>query len=236
MPVTWSVEAKDVSVSGNSLPRFRRPRWEYRERAFPMHSHYAPPVTQEEVSAPVFVDATGRRRRQVRRVAYAVGAVCMTYTGLVGASVIGDPVRPAAFGPFAMPDDRPPVVRQTTPPRRPPAVEAPSGGGRIDADRQAVPLRRVVAAPAPRTTAPRAPRQSPRVESTPSPADPTVTPTPTEPTPTEPTPTEPTDPPEPTYPPEPTDPPESPEPTEPVLPIVGGILDLLRGHRTAPAG
>jgi hypothetical protein len=190
-------------------------------------------VTQEEVSAPVFVDATGRRRRQVRRVAYAVGAVCMTYTGLVGASVIGDPVRPGAFGPLAQPGERPaPLVRQTPTPHRPPTVDLPWRGGHIDPAPETVPLRRMVAAARPGTTEPGPPPESPDVESTPAPVRPTESATPTAP-PVTPQPTgsaKPTVQPTPTGSPEP---PESPEPIDPVepagplLPIVDGILHLL---------
>ncbi|MFI5840769.1 hypothetical protein ACIA8K_13780 [Catenuloplanes sp. NPDC051500] len=51
-------------------------------------------------AGPVFVDATGRRRKRVRRLAYAVGALCMVYTGMVGVSLAGGPVSPHALLPF----------------------------------------------------------------------------------------------------------------------------------------
>jgi hypothetical protein len=64
----------------------------------------------------VFVDATGQRRRRARRIAYAVGAARLTYTGLVAASVVGHPARPDALAPLPATTDRPlPVVRQSGP-------------------------------------------------------------------------------------------------------------------------
>ena len=40
----------------------------------------------------VFVDATGRRRRMLRRASYGFAAVCVAYGGLVGVSLAGGPV------------------------------------------------------------------------------------------------------------------------------------------------
>jgi hypothetical protein len=186
----------------------------------------------------VFVDATGRRRRRVRRIAYAIGAACLTYTGLVGASVIGHPARPGALAPFQVPADRPrPAVHQPQPPERPTTgVPLPAGDG---PDIEAVPVRLQRRAPdKPPTPSPPSALAAPRTESTPLPSPPTEPPAPTDPPPPEPT-----DPPEPPEP-EPTDPPV-PEPTEPPapepgptvpaeepaaeLPLVGPILGLLSG-------
>jgi hypothetical protein len=183
---------------------------------------------------PVFVDATGRRRRRMRRIAYSIGAACLTYTGLVVASVAGHPARPGAFVLLPAPADRPlPVVRQIQQPERPTSgVPLPSGDG---PQVEAVPMRLQPREPDQPST-PRPPRAPvpPRTESTPLPTP--ATPAPTEPpAPTDPPPNpEPTDPPEPvpTDPPapEPTDPP-APEPTpeEPPagLPVIGPILELL---------
>ncbi|MGN9911910.1 hypothetical protein ACTMTJ_30665 [Phytohabitans sp. LJ34] len=184
-------------------------------------------MTRPEGSTPVFVDASGRRRRRVRRIAYAVGAACLTYTCLVGASVIGQPARPGALAPLPAPADRPlPAVRQTQPPEPHTAGVPLPPGDRPNVE--AVPMRvqrREPAGPPPRRP-PRAPKP-PLIESTPLPAPTTPRPAPTDPpAPTEPLP--PTDPP-PTDPPapEPTDPP-APEPT-PELPLLGPILGLLSG-------
>ncbi|WP_329108727.1 hypothetical protein OG792_08785 [Micromonospora sp. NBC_01699] len=50
---------------------------------------------------PVFVDATGRRRRFVRYLAYGIGLLGLTYTALVGISLAGGPVNPNSVLPFA---------------------------------------------------------------------------------------------------------------------------------------
>ena len=50
--------------------------------------------------APVFVDSTGRRRKVFRRLAYAFGALCMLYGGLVSVSLAGGPVSSSAVLPL----------------------------------------------------------------------------------------------------------------------------------------
>ena len=50
--------------------------------------------------APVFVDSTGRRRRVLRRLAYAFGGLCMVYGGLVSVSLAGGPVSSSAVLPL----------------------------------------------------------------------------------------------------------------------------------------
>ncbi|WP_173156959.1 hypothetical protein [Phytohabitans suffuscus] len=127
-------------------------------------------MTRPEGSTPVFVDASGRRRRRVRRIAYAVGAACLAYTGLVGASVVGHSARPGALTLMPVPSERPtPAAHQTQPPRRPTTgVPLPPG------DRphvEAIPLRlqgRDQRA-SPPTRSPRA-AKPPRTESTPTPS------------------------------------------------------------------
>lgn len=192
---------------------------------------YAPLVTRPEGSTPVFVDATGRRRRRVRRIAYAVGAACLTYTGLVGASVIGHPARPGALTPLPAPADRPlPAVHQTRPPERPPTGVPLPDDPRADVEAVPMWLRRRAPERPPAARASRV--AAPRAESTPLPAPPAAPPpeptTPPPPDPTEPPAPEPTEPPEP----EPTAPPvPEPAPEEPLagLPVVGPILGLLSG-------
>jgi len=55
---------------------------------------------QADASAPVFVDATGRRRRWLRRAALAALAVTGAYTLAVGLSFLGGPVPPNALLPL----------------------------------------------------------------------------------------------------------------------------------------
>lgn len=50
--------------------------------------------------APVFVDSTGRRRRLLRRLSYAFGAVCVLYGGLISVSLAGGPVSSSAILPL----------------------------------------------------------------------------------------------------------------------------------------
>jgi hypothetical protein len=51
-------------------------------------------------ASPVFVDSTGRRRRVLRRISYAFGAICIVYGGLVTVSLAGGPVSPSAVLPL----------------------------------------------------------------------------------------------------------------------------------------
>ncbi|MEH1126297.1 hypothetical protein [Micromonospora sp. CPCC 206061] len=162
----------------------------------------------------IFVDATGRRRRRMRRIAYAVGATCLMYTGLVGTSVVGGPAGPVALEPFPAPSDRPPV-RPTPVPIRPFAAVAPEQDFRRSApqrvtrttsapERAAVQVVRVAVA----TRSP-----APRLESTPTPS-PSRTPTPQAPTPPAPPTPAPTEPPESPAPPQFPIPMETPEPPQ----------------------
>lgn len=50
--------------------------------------------------SPVFVDSTGRRGRLLRRVAYAFGALCVVYGGLISISLAGGPVSSSAVLPL----------------------------------------------------------------------------------------------------------------------------------------
>ncbi|MCW6011097.1 hypothetical protein K1W54_42130 [Micromonospora sp. CPCC 205371] len=159
----------------------------------------------------IFVDATGRRRRRMRRIAYAVGATCLIYTGLVGTSVVGGPAGPVALEPFPAPTDRPPV-RPTPVPIRPFAAVAPEQDFRRGAPRRVTGTASAPERVAARAVAPTAATRSPapRLESTPTPA-PSRTPTPPPPIPV---PTSPQPPPQPTTP-----PPPPPTTEAPQLPI-----------------
>jgi uncharacterized membrane protein YgcG len=77
--------------------------------------------------SPVFVDSTGRRRRVLRRLAYAFGALCMLYGGLISVSLAGGPVSSSAILPLPVLPDRParPVAARPSPTPAP-QVSTPS--------------------------------------------------------------------------------------------------------------
>jgi hypothetical protein len=75
---------------------------------------------------PVFVDATGRRRRRLRRMAYALAAVGMAYTVLVGISFTGVTVSPETVIPFLDRNDAPAPTPGGGPPEKPKPTPAPS--------------------------------------------------------------------------------------------------------------
>lgn len=54
------------------------------------------------VEGPVFVDTTGRRSKVLRRVGLLVGAVCLTYAGVLGAAFMGwgTSLTPSSLLPF----------------------------------------------------------------------------------------------------------------------------------------
>lgn len=123
----------------------------------------------------MFVDATGRRHRRVRRIAYAVGAACIAYTGLVAASIVGQPARPGALALLPAPTERPhSVVRPTRSPKAATSgVPLPSGDPRRPGELSMRLRSRVTdltSAPHPQPEA-----TAPRTESTPPPT-PTVGP------------------------------------------------------------
>ncbi|GAA4461483.1 hypothetical protein [Phytohabitans houttuyneae] len=92
--------------------------------------------------SPVFVDATGRRRRRMRRVGYLFGTASLVYTGLVGAGFSGGPIDPHALLPLPDLLDRPeaapstPTPAKTASPRPEPEAAADT---RVAVD-QAVPV------------------------------------------------------------------------------------------------
>jgi hypothetical protein len=195
-----------ISVSSSSLARLRRPQWRDRKEALARDISIRCLAVTE-----IFVDATGRRRRRMRRIAYAVGATCLIYTGLVGTSVVGEPAGPVALEPFPVRTDRPPV-RPTPVPTRPFAAVLPEQDLRRSAPRR---INRTASAP--ERVAARADRvavatrsPAPRLESTPTPT-PSGTTTPPPPIPV---PTSPPAPPQPTTPPPTTEAPATPIPME----------------------
>jgi hypothetical protein len=120
--------------------------------------------------SPVFVDSTGRRRRVLRRLAYAFGAVCMLYGGLISVSLAGGPVSSSAILPLPATADRP-VTAATVPPQPipEPAVKAPPAA-RLLADTAPRRVRTPERAAAPRVAAAttRPVRPTPTRTSTPS--------------------------------------------------------------------
>ncbi len=75
----------------------------------------ARPAPGEEGSAPVFVDSSGRRGRRIRRVAYAAGALCAAYTGVLALSFMGaTPFAPRTVLPVpGLPSEKPSAVTET---------------------------------------------------------------------------------------------------------------------------
>lgn len=51
----------------------------------------APPVSDDAVPTPVFVDDTGRRHRAVRVLGWFLGVVMVAYLALLGVSLVGSP-------------------------------------------------------------------------------------------------------------------------------------------------
>jgi hypothetical protein len=171
--------------------------------------------------APVFVDSTGRRSRRLRRLAYAFGALVMTYGGLISVSLAGGPVRSSAVLP--LPGLEPETEGEQVPPRPGPTPvpsASPSPSQAAAAARyitEAMPRRTfVVRPPAQRVAStkvpPRPPAAKPSPSATPKPSASTK---PTESTTTKPATKPPTKP--------VTVPPTAPKPTGTVPPIVGPV-------------
>src|SRR5690606_35067918 len=55
--------------------------------------------SQDRSALPVFVDATGRRRRRLRRLGYAAAALCGRYSIMLRISLAGGPVNPQTLLP-----------------------------------------------------------------------------------------------------------------------------------------
>jgi hypothetical protein len=134
-------------------------------------------------ASPVFVDATGRRRRLLRRLTYAFAGLCMVYGGLISVSLAGGPVSSSAILPVPDHDEKPADPRPDPTPT--PAATTPKAEPIIEAlPRRTVPLahpdlaRRSPPGPArPAAPAPPKPTPSPKVSTT-KPAESTTTPAP----------------------------------------------------------
>ncbi|WP_405653283.1 hypothetical protein [Streptomyces sp. NBC_00019] len=86
----------------------------------------AHPAAGKDDEDPVFVDATGRRGRRIRRVAYAAGALCAGYTVVLALSFMGaTPFAPRTVLPVpGVPSEAPGSVGEN--PRDLPATPVPS--------------------------------------------------------------------------------------------------------------
>jgi uncharacterized membrane protein YgcG len=124
-------------------------------------------------ASPVFVDATGRRRRLLRRVAYAFGGLCMLYGGLISVSLAGGPVSSSAILPLpdlGGNDKTEAAVRPTPPPAPPPTPSATTPRARPILE--SLPQRPVTrdARPAARQTTPAPPKTTPTPKPSASPS------------------------------------------------------------------
>jgi hypothetical protein len=120
--------------------------------------------------SPVFVDTTGRRRRLLRRLSYAFGAVCMVYGGLVSVTLAGGPVSTSAILPLPDLGDVAAAARPSPTPL--PALGPPKARAIIEA----LPRRDLVAAETDRFVANRrAATPSPRASSKPATPKPSTT-------------------------------------------------------------
>jgi hypothetical protein len=134
--------------------------------------------------SPVFVDSTGRRRRLLRRLSYAFGAVCVLYGGLISVSLAGGPVSSSAILPLPDLGGAAAEAHPTPTPR--PTLASPKARAIIEAlPRRDLPVagneRLVVTRPATTPAAPRATSKpaTPKPSATTSkPVESTATPTP----------------------------------------------------------
>jgi uncharacterized membrane protein YgcG len=141
--------------------------------------------------SPVFVDSTGRRRRVLRRFAYAFGGLCMLYGGLVSVSLAGGPVSSNAVLPLPALQDEDDQVQaeqgRITPTPAPTSTAAPRPVYVTEAlPRRATPVagaggaRSVATTPAPSRTPSAGPTRTfrPITPGTTRPAESTTKPTP----------------------------------------------------------
>lgn len=206
---------------------------------------------RQTATGAVFSDPSGRRRKRMQRIGYAVGGGCVVYMGLLGVSLTGGPIGPELLLPPGVPDkierllnpesaqahrdDPSPVGNEQ--PSQPLAVPGYDSGPRIPGrSPQPAPSGQVGSdAPATATPAPvpgggdaPVPANPPAPEpSAPAPVDPPAAPEPPA-VPESPAPVEPVDPPEVPVPSAPENPTGSVEVPAPDLsPDVGDVPDLL---------
>src|SRR5690606_18128609 len=103
--------------------------------------------SQDRSALPVFVDATGRRRRRLRRLGYAAAALCGGYSLMIGISLAGGPHNPEtplrSVGGGDDADDVP------SPKHRPPPDDGPAA---LPRPRPSGPVQAPVVAPVPRAS------------------------------------------------------------------------------------
>jgi hypothetical protein len=165
-------------------------------------------LASDDLSSPVFVDASGRRGKRIRIVFGVLGAATLVYGALVATSLAGGPLKPQQLLPFPelvnnLPvDDRPPAAQpggKNTPNAKAPVVitakkihtSSPANNGPVPAPTGApapvVPgpgTTTTTAPPAEATDAPATPTPTATAQATPTPTTgstpaPTPTPTPT---------------------------------------------------------
>jgi hypothetical protein len=126
-------------------------------------------VIEVSAASPVFVDATGRRRRLLRRLTFAFGGLLMVYGGLISVSLAGGPVSSSSILPLP---DREEKTTNPQPNATPtPAATTPAAQPIIEAlPRHVVPATRHDAPrrSTPVATRPPTPPAPPKVAPTPS--------------------------------------------------------------------
>lgn len=103
--------------------------------------------SQDRSALPVFVDATGRRRRRLRRLGYAAAALCGGYSIMIGISLAGGPVNPQTLLPNVGGGGDTKVV--PSPKHRPPSDDGPAA---LPHPRPSGPVQAPVVAPVPRAS------------------------------------------------------------------------------------
>ncbi|WP_432986569.1 hypothetical protein [Dactylosporangium sp. CA-233914] len=78
-----------------------------------------------DLSSPVFVDASGRRRKRIRIVFGVLGAATLIYGALVATSLAGGPLKPQQLVPFPELVNNLPVLDQQQPTSQPGAKSTP---------------------------------------------------------------------------------------------------------------
>lgn len=97
-------------------------------------------VIEVSAASPVFVDATGRRRRLLRRLTFAFGGLLMVYGGLISVSLAGGPVSSSSILPLPDRDEKTTAPQPTATPT--PVATTPQAQPIIEALPRVVPATR----------------------------------------------------------------------------------------------